>query len=491
MKNSIGRNDASLKPAVPLARVLVVAGFLFGAANVLAQMPPGGGWNAPTNLDSWGFSNTNTWVSDLNDAPVSFTNLSSSLLGDGAALVIDSTNPAWLQFNVSDSTVTNLTLPEGSVALWVAPRWASTNAGGFGPDQQYGRLLDIGTGNLADGFFSLYFDPAGDNVYFTTATNSSPSVTCLTAPISWTTNRWHQIVLTYSATNGTALYIDGTLATNGPSLTVWPGPDVLANGLFFGSDAGTGVAQAHAMLDDIATYSYPLDAGTISNLFSSQEFPFYMNPANYANLSSAPSQPSPSPDYFNAVTGQGNLLYVGPASGSSYGANSNDVWITDVMAATQTNGLMAIRFTVDGGADNTLYDVFANSVLDFSANTNRAWAWEGQAVRATTYELDDMPPTACFLILGTPVDSDKDGLTDAYEQLVSKTDPNNPYSNLDGILDGWDVALGLSAQDSNTTDPAERANYDYTLADWLYGVSGVKSGSINLDNEGNALSVSQ
>ena len=62
----------------------------------------------------------------------------------------------------------------------------------------------------------------------------------------------------------------------------------------------------------------------------------------------------------------------------------------------------------------------------------------------STLDLTNLPPTTCFLILGTPQDTDGDGLTDAYELLVSKTDPNNRDSNLDGILDGWDVLLGLN-----------------------------------------------
>ena len=65
--------------------------------------------------------------------------------------------------------------------------------------------------------------------------------------------------------------------------------------------------------------------------------------------------------------------------------------------------------------------------------------------------------------MGTPFDSDGDGLTDAYELLVSHTDPHNAYSNMDGILDGWEILLGLNPQTSNLTTPSERANYGYTL----------------------------
>jgi hypothetical protein len=114
----------------------------------------------------------------------------------------------------------------------------------------------------------------------------------------------------------------------------------------------------------------------------------------------------------------------------------------------------------------------------------------GQGGHFTNYSISITSPNA-FLILGTPLDSDSDGLSDAYELLISHTDPNNPYSNLDGILDGWDVLLGLNPQTSNVNTSSERANYGYTLADWLDGVTGVKSGSIGLDPEGNVTSVSQ
>jgi Bacterial TSP3 repeat len=129
-------------------------------------------------------------------------------------------------------------------------------------------------------------------------------------------------------------------------------------------------------------------------------------------------------------------------------------------------------------------------VLSFGTN-GVPWAWMGQGQHCEVYSLTGLPNTACFLVLGTPVDSDGDGLTDAYESLVSKTDPNNAYSNLDGILDGWEILLGLNPQISNFTSPNQRSNYGYTGADWLNSLSGVRSGTIITDNEGNVQTVSQ
>jgi hypothetical protein len=44
-----------------------------------------------------------------------------------------------------------------------------------------------------------------------------------------------------------------------------------------------------------------------------------------------------------------------------------------------------------------------------------------------------------FLILGTPQDSDLDGLTDAYELLVSHSNPTNYTTDGNGMADGWEV----------------------------------------------------
>src|SRR5271163_1883184 len=53
---------------------------------------------------------------------------------DYGSLIVDSTNAAWLQYNVCESDgTTNLTVNTGSVTLWFAPSWSSTNAGGSGP----------------------------------------------------------------------------------------------------------------------------------------------------------------------------------------------------------------------------------------------------------------------------------------------------------------------------------------------------------------------
>jgi hypothetical protein len=115
----------------------------------------------------------------------------------------------------------------------------------------------------------------------------------------------------------------------------------------------------------------------------------------------------------------------------------------------------------------------------------------GQGYHGNIYTLSNLPPTTCFLILGTPQDSDLDGLTDAYENLVSKTNPNVADTDGDGLSDSWEVLLGLNPLLNDNAQSASRANYTYDFADWLNGISGVRTGSVSLDNEGNVLSVTQ
>jgi len=497
--NSITKeNGVSPAHVVTLTCAFIVAGFLFSLtprSHAFSFDPGGGGTNSSPNyapLDSWSFRDSANWTSDLGYAPVSFTNLAFSDLGTGASLVVETNLPAWLQFNVIENDgTTNLTVDSGTVTFWFAPgNWSSTNAGGTGPGE-FGRLLEVGsyTPDSSYGLWSIYVDDVGQNLYFSAQTNdlSSNLTTYVSAPISWTTNYFHFVALTYSATN-TALYLDGVLAASGSGVTIFPGLDVLTNGFYIGSDSN-GVYQAQGLFNSVATYNTPMDAGTIQQIYS-QTYPYYMmSPWNTAmmKLSSANSSPSTSPTP-DVITGAGYLQWDGAVT-PNYSTNANLVWITNVTATAAGGGTENVTFTIQGGQAGYFYDVFATGALQ-SPITNGVWFWMGQGNSGNTYTLPITSNNA-FLILGTPQDSDGDGLTDAYELLVSHTDPHNPNSNLDGILDGWDVLLGLNPQTANFTSPSERANYGYTTADWLNGVSGVKTGTITTDNEGNVQSVSQ
>jgi hypothetical protein len=418
--------------------LIILLGLLTTVGHAVTLAPGGTNSISYTTLNWFSFNDTNAWTSGRGYVPVSFTNLAASKLGNGNALVINS-NQAFLQFNVYETNgATNLTVDVGSVVFWFAPAWASTNKGGFGPGE-WGRLLEVGgyTPDSSFGLWSLYVDDVGQNVYFSAQTNdlSSNFCTYVSAPISWASNYWHCVALTYSATN-TALYLDGQLATNGPPITNYPGANALANGFFIGSDSN-GLYQAQGMLDDLYTYATPLDADTIASIYNMDSMLYYGNPYNRANFTSGSSSQTTFTPFNDVITGPGNLQLVGTTSCST-GATAYSAWLTNVVATAGANGMMNIQFSIEGGASGVPFDVFANSTLSFGAN-GVPWLWQGQGYSCSTYQLTNLPGTACFLILGTPVDSDLDGLTDAYEMLVSKSGTNTYSTDGTGMADGWEV----------------------------------------------------
>src|ERR1041384_2535306 len=139
--------------------------FLGTAAHAVIPAPT----DPPVNLDSWSFFDVTNWTTDFGNLPVTFTNLSASNLGNGSALVVDSTNVAWLQYSLSQESGTNeLSLPSGTIMFWYAPAWTSvvsTNTSATGPGV-WGRLVDVGGYSNSAGWFSLFLDPQGTNIYF-------------------------------------------------------------------------------------------------------------------------------------------------------------------------------------------------------------------------------------------------------------------------------------------------------------------------------------
>jgi hypothetical protein len=109
----------------------------------------------------------------------------------------------------------------------------------------------------------------------------------------------------------------------------------------------------------------------------------------------------------------------------------------------------------------------------------------GQGYRCTTYSITNLPLGAAFLILGLAQDSDGDGLTDAYERLVSKTDPNNPDHDGDGMIDGWEVINGLNPREDDSASSAVRLNYQYDGSGWLTSLWGILAAAFDHDAEGN------
>jgi hypothetical protein len=460
-----------------LSTCLLALNCLWASSSAVAQPAPSTSWNPNPWLDYWSFRDTNTWQTDLGYPAVSFTNLGVWAVADWNAVVVDdSTNAAWLQYNVweADGT-TNLTVDVGSVAMWFAPSsWSSQDQGGTGP-QCWAPLIETGayTTNSAYGWWSLCIDPSGSNILFSAQDGNGNETNYITAPFSWASNLFHCVVLTYSSTN-TALYIDGNFVTNGPGVTIYPSPDVLSNGFWLGSDC-TGSNQCHGILGDISTYNYTPDAGTIDGLFVLYEVFYLENPVNALGLTQAPSQPQTSP-VFDVVTGPGYL--VATNTNTSGCVNNSNVWMTNTTATLTTNGVN-LTFTIAGGTNGLAYDVFATAALT-QPLTNGVWTWMGQGYPCVTYTLLDLTNSVVLLLLGTPFDPDNKGLTYAYEMLVSHTDPYVVDSLPDGMPDAWKVLEGLSTTDPNLAGEDPDGDGLLNYQEYLYGTNPKVSEGFNV-----------
>ncbi|MCD6049146.1 MAG: hypothetical protein K0Q55_549 [Verrucomicrobia bacterium] len=104
-----------------------------------------------------------------------------------------------------------------------------------------------------------------------------------------------------------------------------------------------------------------------------------------------------------------------------------------------------LRFWILEAETNAVYDLFLTPNLE----TNHVWYHWGRTEAGVTNFLAYYPGTTnAFFMLGTMQDSDSDGLTDAYELLVSLTPTNSSNTNLDvdsdGIPDLTEISYGLN-----------------------------------------------
>lgn len=168
----------------------------------------------------------------------------------------------------------NINVRNGTVRLWFKPNWSSTNLGGAGPGT-HSRFIELGYYTEWPnwvGHWAFGINPQGTFLWFqsfsTNTTNWSTTIyTAYGVPISWRSNEWHQIVLTYTPTNS-AIYLDGQLAGTGGGVTNYPNATLRAqHGLRVGYDHYGAWANGH--FEELETFNYPLSAATISTNYQS------------------------------------------------------------------------------------------------------------------------------------------------------------------------------------------------------------------------------
>lgn len=167
---------------------------------------------------------------------------------------------------------------------------------------------------------------------------------------------------------------------------------------------------------------------------------------------------------------------------------TNDLWLEAVSVTNST-----ANFTIHT-PDLAAYDLFGTTNLSPNVPglnlTNWVWLLRTD-VGQTNIVLTNLWPEMGFFRLGTMQDTDNDGLTDAYEKLVSHTNPNLWDTDGDGLSDGWEVAHGMNPLVDESAQTSGRVNYQYDAAGWLTNAAGIWNKAINLDAEGNVKTISQ
>src|SRR5260370_24871715 len=146
-------------------------------------LDPGSGGGGTRTLAHWGFEGTNWLATDVGSAPRSSTNALRVFdpAGDNNALLLDSTNAAWVQYNLTESYATNITADGsgGAISLWLKPSWSSTNIGVAGPGD-WASLVQIGS-FASNGVFAIFFDPSGCVLSLAAQTNGGSQILCCSA----------------------------------------------------------------------------------------------------------------------------------------------------------------------------------------------------------------------------------------------------------------------------------------------------------------------
>jgi hypothetical protein len=214
---------------------------------------------------AYGYINEQNGVYSLNSASQYYCGAPAVPSFSGTAVSVHTHMVKYLPVEANGSA--NINCRNGTIRFWFRPDWSSVSAGGTGP-YSWGRLIEVGGWSWDNtyGWWSLYFDPNGNTIYFSSQANGEWTSYCA-VPISWTSGNWHQVTLAYSL-EGTGLYIDGQQVASGVGIQGYPSFAVrTATGFNVGSDYFA-CEQARGQFDELETFNYPLSAEDIARSYN-------------------------------------------------------------------------------------------------------------------------------------------------------------------------------------------------------------------------------
>ena len=156
-----------------------------------------------------------------------------------------------------------------------------------------------------------------------------------------------------------------------------------------------------------------------------------------------------------------NVFIVAPFQTPS----TNNLWLWVQM----TNTTVSLTIHPPWNVPDGVYDLF------YTTNLAPPITWT-RVLRCAPGQTDLTMPSLTgpqgFFMLGLTNDADGDGLTDAYEKLVSHTDPNNPDTDDDGISDSQELADGTDPNNPNSVFPIRLGHWPFDNTNTWVGEQG-------------------
>ncbi|MEI7732691.1 MAG: LamG-like jellyroll fold domain-containing protein [Verrucomicrobiota bacterium] len=343
----------------------------------------------------------------------------------------------------------NFSPNSGSIRLWFAPVWSSSSLGGQGPGT-HARVLEIAQLNTRTHVgFALYFDPDGNTIYGT-AYRGDQAVELIRATVSLENGVWHQFGLVYGP-DYTALALDGQMiATNLPMPTLATDLDHWV--CFLGTDK-MGQEKLHGQLDEIYFFPFACKESQFTWDYQAQSPLATMGPvtvqeslAQYRTLRRHRGPQRAEENGAPSLPGD-----FGPTN-TSFTYTSDP--LTNLYLLNFTYGTNLALSLCNTNRTNGAYDVFATTnlvpVTFYGTATNfSSIAWvllsHGEAGQTNFVITNAAVPYQYFLAASNEEDDDGDGLSNAYEKLVSKTSPTSAYTSGDtNLTDYMAIMLGAN-----------------------------------------------
>jgi len=357
----------------------------------------------------------------------------------------------------------------GAIRFWYRPDWGSEN--GSGSVATLATLVSAKDGNEAT-WWSLVVTPDGKEIHLLCQTSGGEE-SCMSAGIDWAAGDWHLVTMGYTPTN-CVLFLDDQKAAVGAGLPTVPKEALPFTGLVLGSTV-SGADSASGQIEEVSTFTgrskFLLMTGHEFGLMENWDIGmYYAGHSTLAALGPISEEEEAARAKRRAEMkakreaeaeegdGGGMMRMMGPTSECITNA---PLYITNTVCVFDTNAGWTVTFDVQG--TNNLADIFTTTNLVGNNITNSQWVWLEQGQSCATYQYTNQLASESYYVLGTMQDSDSDGLTDAYESLVSKTDPNNPDTDGDGVSDGDEVLV-------YHTDPKNQDSDGDGEIDQMFGV---------------------